>query len=192
MSPSSVALFVVCSLSLMGCRDEIDAVDIPDRVSTGPVTVDIGGDVTRDGGNDGEVSDKVDEVWLRVDQVVVRHDRKGWVYIDDGRVNINLMAMRDGDVKRIGEGDVYVGDYDMVRLNIVDSWIVVEGTDYDLPISNGLDLSEGLDLSQAFNVAESTEAAVWVGWDLDTQLTGEGEVWELGTDINVTVDVNQP
>ena len=189
MQNLNCALLLAFSLSVLGCKDGTDVKDIPDSASTGPMVVDVGGDATRTGGNDGAVPDTVDEVWLRIDQVSVYHETEGWIFIDDGRKNVNLMAQRDGATESIGTGDVYSGDYDTLRLSLVDAWIVVEGVEYTLDISNGVDLDNNVDLSLAMHVDENNTTSVWVGWDLDNQLDGADQTWTLGTDVNLTSDV---
>lgn len=183
-------LGAVALLGLVACDDSIKVGDIPSGSETGPLTVDVGGDATRDGGNDDAVPDTVDGVWLRFDAVSVHHAEEGWVIIDDGRLDVDLMAEREGSTVEIGGGDVYIGDYDILRLSITDSWIVVDGAELELAISSGVDIDDGLDLTTPISVDQSTRTAVWVGWDLDNQLTVDSDVWTLGTDVNFTVDVD--
>ena len=189
MTHLKFVLAAIVTAGLIGCNDEIDVKDIPDDAITGPLTVDIGGDATRDGGNTGAVPDTVDSIFLRLDEVSIMHETEGWVFIDDGRQDIDLMAERDGDSVQVGEGDVYIGNYDLLRLSITDAWIIVDGVELDLIIGNGVALTDGLDLTVAMDVNESTSTAVWVGWDLDTTLSVDGDVWTLGTDVNATVNV---
>lgn len=185
-----MALLLACPLALTACRDGIDKDDISDRATTGSMVVDVGGDATRTGGNDSAVPDTVDEVWLSIDQVSVYHEDKGWIFIDDGRKDVDLMAQRDGSTEPIGTGDIYAGSYDTLRISLVDSWIVVEGVEYDLTISNGVDLDNNLDLSVDMHVDEDNITSVWVGWDLDNQLSGADEVWSLGTDVNLNSSID--
>lgn len=185
-----MALLLACPLSLTACRDGIDKDDISDRATTGSMVVDVGGDATRTGGNDSAVPDTVDEVWLSIDQVSVYHEDKGWIFIDDGRKDVDLMAQRDGSTEPIGTGDIYAGSYDTLRISLVDSWIVVEGVEHDLTISNGVDLDNNLDLTVDMHVDEDNITSVWVGWDLDNQLSGADEVWSLGTDVNLNSSID--
>lgn len=185
-----LALLLACPLNLTACRDGIDKDDIPDRATTGSMVVDVGGDATRTGGNDSAVPDTVDEVWLSIDHVSVYHEDKGWIFIDDGRKSVDLMAQRDGATEAIGTGEIYAGSYDTLRISLADSWIVVEGVEHDLTISNGVDLDNNVDLSLAMHVDENDLTSVWVGWDLDNQLDGADDTWTIGTDVNLTTSVD--
>jgi hypothetical protein len=184
------ALLLACPLFVVACRGGTEKNDIPDNATTGSMVVDVGGDATRTGGNDSAVPDTVDEVWLRIDQVSVYHETEGWIFIDDGRKDVNLMDERDGSTEAIGTGDVYAGMYDTLRISLVDSWIVVEGVEYDLTISNGIDLDNNLDLTLDMRVDQDESTSVWVGWDLDNQLSGADDTWTLGTNVNLTSDVS--
>ena len=189
MTHLKFVLSAIVTAALIGCNEPIDVKDIPDDAITGPLSIDIGGDATRDGGNLGAVPDTVDSIFLRLDEVSINHETEGWVFIDDGRQDIDLMAERDGGSVQVGEGDVYIGNYDMLRLSITDAWIIVDGVELDLIIGNGVALTDGLDITVAMDVNESTSTAVWVGWDLDNTLSVDGDVWSLGTDVNATVNV---
>jgi len=183
-SSTPLLALILGLVGLVGCQG-------PSNITTkGKVMVDTGGDETRDGGNNGAVSDLVDEVWLRIDEVSVRHETEGWVFIDNGRVNLNLMEKRDGAIESIGDGDVFEGDCDKLRLTIEDAWIIVDGVELDLDIDNGIDLNNSVDFDVAIAVNESTQAVVWVGWDLDNTLSVSGGEWSLDTDVNLSVDVD--
>jgi hypothetical protein len=171
-------------LSLAACNGRpMDAGDIPDDAITGNLAITLGGDETAAGGDEDEVDASVESVWLRIDQVEIEHEEEGWIIVSDQRRDVDLMALRGGDTQRIGGGDVYEGAYDAMKFVITDSWVVADGEEHDL----GVD--QELQFDTAYFVDPDTVTTLWVGWDLDTELRGSGDNWNLGTNVDLAVDV---
>jgi hypothetical protein len=179
---------------LAGCTPDVqNAGDIPSGASTGTVAVRLGGDSNMDG-NDGEVSSSIEEVGIRLEDVQVHHESEGWISILSEREDIDLLALRgtpSGDV--VGKADVYEGAYDELKLVVADSWIVVDGVEADLTITSGLALpgEEGLNFDESYYVDEGQTTTLWVGWDLDTQLSHGDDGWVLGSDANLDVNLHE-
>jgi len=177
-----------------GCTHDVqDAGDIPAGATTGKVVVRLGGDSNMEG-NDGEVNSSIDEVWIRLQDVQVHHESRGWISVLSDREDIDLLALRDspsGEV--VGKADVYEGPYDMLKLLVADSWIVVDGVQSDLTISSGLALpgDDGVNFDESYFVDAGTTTTLWVGWDLDTQLSHSGDSWVLGSDANLDVNLHE-
>jgi hypothetical protein len=192
MTKYTLATLAIAGI-LGGCKKDVtDANDIPDGATTGEIAVHLGGDSARAGG-DGEVSSSVEEVWVRFEDVQILHENKGWISISDNREDIDLMTLRDGETASIGRAQTYEGAYDTLRLIVADSWIVVDGEESDLLIADGVELpdDEGISFQESFFVDEGTTTSLFVGWDLDTELSDDGEGWSLGTDAGVDVELNE-
>lgn len=185
------SLALILTGTLGACSKGVtDANDIPDSAATGELVVDLGGDAIRAGG-DGDVTSAVEEVWVRFEDVQVMHESKGWISISDNREDIDLMTLRAGETARIGRADTYEGAYDTLRLVIADSWIVVDGAEFDLAIADGVEVpDEGVDFQESFFVDANTTTSLFVGWDLDTELTSDGDTWTLGTNASVDVELD--
>jgi hypothetical protein len=167
-----------------------NADDIPDGAAQGELVVELGGDSAASGG-DGEVNSSVEGVWIRFEDVQVLHESEGWISLSQDREDIDLLALRNGETAQIAAADTYEGAYDTLRLIVADSWIVVDGTEYDLQIADGLALpEEGISFSESFFVDEDNTTRLFVGWDLDTELADDGEQWILGTDASIDVDLD--
>jgi hypothetical protein len=179
------------ALSLVACSSDVkSADDIPDGAAQGELVVELGGDSLAAGG-DGEVNSSVEGVWIRFEDVQVNHESEGWISISQQRDDIDLLALRTGETAQIAKADTYEGAYDTLRLIVADSWIVVDGTEYDLQIAEDLGLpSEGITFGESFFVDENNTTRVFVGWDLDTELADDGEQWILGTDAAIDVDLS--
>jgi hypothetical protein len=171
----------------VGCKKEVvDADDIPDRAKTGPLVVELGSN-----GGDG-VNSAVDAVWITLEDVQVSHDDKGWVSVSNERQEVELLGLTDGPV-RIGAGKVYEGSYDALRLVVADSWIVVDGEELDLTITEDLPdlIGPGFTFREGFFVAGGTTTTLRVRWDLANQLVDDGGAWSLGTGAAVDVTLTE-
>lgn len=169
----------------VGCKKEVtDPDEIPDNVATGEVVV------TLETDDPGEVSSSVEEVFVRIEDVLIHHETQGWITIANERQDVDLMTVHLGESQEIGRADVYEGAYDTLRVVIADSWIVVDGVETDLTIDEGLGLpAEGIDFNESFFVDENSTTMLAVDFDLDSQLIDNEGVWELGADATVTVDI---
>lgn len=191
---SSVSVPVGACLLAAGaaaCRGEaLPADEIPNDAAVGPLEVDIGGDA-RLSGNAGEVSSNVEEVWLRFEDVQVNHEDKGWVGVLDTRTDVDLLALRGDEPGLLAAAEVYEGGYDALRLVVADAWIVVDGVEYDLGLVDSVGLPTGAELTydETFFVDRNTTTVLWVGWDLDTQLSEGDDGWTLGTQPTLDVDL---
>jgi hypothetical protein len=174
---------------LVGCEQRsIDADDIPIGAETGRLLVDL--EPTTDSGM---LDPRVEEIWIRVESVEALHDTNGWVEVSEGRQDVDLMTVIDGEPPtRIGSADVWVGGYSGVRLSIVDAWIVADGTEETLEIT-GLDpMNDVLTSMGPFYVDENTVTTVRIGWDLDLNLENRNGTWFLGTGTTLDVDLAEP
>jgi hypothetical protein len=163
----------------------------PRRCEHRHAPIDLGGDATAASGDGRLDRRRVEEVWIRVDQVEVEHENEGWIVMSDDRTDVDLMSLRDGEEERIATGDVYEGAYAQMRFVITDAWIVANGEEYDLDIDGSFDRGSGeLELDVSYFVDADTVTDLWLGWDLDSQLSGSGDNWSLKSDLDVDVDVD--
>jgi hypothetical protein len=178
----------IAATACNGGSTDID--DIPSSATTGTLRILLGGDATAAAGDEDAVEEGVDEVWLRVNRVEVEHENEGWIVMSSERTDIDLMSLRDGDTAELTSGDVYEGAYERALFEITDAWVVAGGEEYDLEIQGGYDQgSSELELDESYFVDADTETDLFVGWDVDTQLSGSDDDWTLKTDLDVEVDV---
>lgn len=181
------AALLLSVLALAACNPDVgNPTDIPSGVPRGAISVDLLS------GQDGELDPTVQEVWVRFEDVQVHHDDKGWLSVTSERQDVDLLALRAGGEKaNIGHARVWEGAYDTLRLIIADSWIVVDGQQFDLTITERLeDLAQpGIDFHEAFFVDKSTATTLTARWDLNTQLHESAGVWSLGTAANLDVQL---
>jgi len=160
--------------------------DIPDDTPTGRLSVFLDSTEVTDA-----LPPSVESVWLRFADVLVRSESDGWITIGNDREDLDLMTLRGGSRLQLGTGMIFEGPYDAVRLLIADSWIIVSGTQHELKIDRFFDLpGSGYDFSADFFVDEGVTTTLAMKWDLDTQLTNDGDDWTLGTDVDVDVSLN--
>jgi hypothetical protein len=167
----------------VGCKkDVVDTTDIPNGAKTGPIVVELGSN-----GADG-VNSAVEEVWVTFEDVQLDHTEKGWVSVASERQEVELLGLSTQAVQ-VGKGDVWEGSYDTLRLLVADSWIVVDGEELDLTITEELQdlVVPGFDFGEDFFVAKDTTTTLMVNWNLGSQLVDDGGAWSLGTGASVDV-----
>jgi hypothetical protein len=177
-----IALFAGLS---MGCRsDPTDPSDIPGNVATGALFVELGSDAPEN------LDPRVEEVWVRIDTVNVRHEDRGRIDVADVRQDVDLMAPT---FALIGDADVWVGSYDRVEIGVADTWIVVDGVEEELSFLGDVDpldpLAGGIIVNETFFVDEDSETTLTIAWDLDENLAPQGDGWSLGAATNAYVDI---
>ncbi|MEQ1564727.1 MAG: DUF4382 domain-containing protein [Myxococcota bacterium] len=173
---------------LFACKDDVKPADeIPDGVPTGPIVVTLGESTA----STVALPTSVEEVWIRLEDVQVHHETKGWVGIIESRKDIDLLALQGADAQSIGRDDVYEGGYDSLRLVLADAWLVVDGVEADLLITDVLSIPvTELTYDATYFVDDSTTTTLAVQWGIGDQLVETGSGWELGTDGNFQVDIH--
>jgi hypothetical protein len=171
----------------IGCTGDVtNPSDIPDNIPRGEVTVEL----AATDGTAGTLDSTVDEVWVRVQDVLVRNQERGWLNVGTGRMDIDLMTLRGGDALQIGIGDVFEGAYNRLRLVIVDSWIVVNGVESELLIDGGLEIpTDNVDFREPYFITENTSTNLALTWDLNTELAVDDGDWSLTTGGSVAVTI---
>jgi hypothetical protein len=184
---TTLALLTLGALSACDTSKEpIDPDDLPDNAPKGTLVVELSG------GSEGEVNSSVEEVWIRFEDVQVKHEDEGWISIAEERADLDLMTLRDGITEELGRAEVLEGAYESLRLMIADAWIVVDGTEQDLTIAEGFPLPEaGLTFDESFFVDEGSTTTLLLDWDLSTQLTDDEGEWMLGTDAIIDVSLGE-
>lgn len=189
MSHPTFLSVAVLAATLIGCGSTTDPDEIPSGTATG--SLDILLDATPDT-NDAPIAG-VEEVWVRFEDVRVRSEAEGWLTIGDDRRDIDLMELRGGSAMSIGSDDVFEGSYDAVSLVIADSWIIVDGEQWELAIERGPGVAGSGDAIQ-FNVDywvdENTNTSVRIEWDLDTELSGSDQAWTLRSTVDIDVSLD--
>lgn len=65
-------------------------------------------------------------------------DESGFVTLFEGETKVNLLTLTNGITKDMGEAEVPVGTYDLVRIYVKDgSVLLTDGTSYDLKVPSG-------------------------------------------------------
>lgn len=186
-SPKMAALAAL-AFAMIGCNSPTDPDDIPSGTPTGQLDLLLEGTVT----TTGILPVGVEEVWVRFEDVLVRSGGEEWLTIGDDRRDINLMALRGANDLSIGGGQVYEGDYDAVSILVADSWIVVDGQEYELTIERGAGVGgtgDSYEFDVDFWVDQNTKTSVRLMWDLDTALTGADATWNLQAASEFDVEI---
>jgi len=185
MSYKTPATFLLLgTLAACQTKEPVDAGDLPDDTPKGTLRVSVTGGET-------EVNSSVEEVWLRIEDLQVRHEDMGWISLGMDRQDIDLMANLP-DTQELAQADVPEGSYGGMKLFVADSWIVVDGAERDLTIESDLAadlISEGIDFDESFFVDEGSVTSLVIDWDLGNQLQDNEGEWNLGTRANIDVSL---
>lgn len=177
--PMALLALAACDTS----KDPIDADDLPGGAPKGNLVVELSG-------GDGEVNSSVEEVWIRFEDVQVKHEDEGWISVASERADLDLLTLRDGTTEPIGQAETLEGAYDALRVFVADAWVIVDGTEHDLTVTDGIALPEaGITFNEGFFVDEGSTTTLVLDWDLGTQLSDDEGDWKLGTDANVSVEL---
>jgi hypothetical protein len=115
-------------------------------------------------------TEMVEELWVRIDEVRVRHETHGWIVVSAREVVVDLLAVDPGLTAQLAFGQVIPGHYEEIRVDIAEAWTMVDGQEV------------GIDLS----VVPSPE--VLITQDFDVEGCGAVELslaWDLGRDFSV-------
>jgi len=181
-TPATFLLFGV--LAACQTKEPVDAGELPDSTPKGTLRVSVTG-------GENEVNSSVEEVWLRIEDVQVRHEEMGWISLETDRQDLDLMAGIPTE-QELAESEVPEGSYTRMKLLVADSWIVVDGQERDLTIQSDLVgdvLAEGIDFDETFFVDEGSTTSLLIDWDLGNQLQDDQGEWNLGTAGQVDVSL---
>lgn len=185
MSYKTPATFLLLgTLAACQTKEPVDAGDLPEDTPKGTLRVSVTGGET-------EVNSSVEEVWLRIEDVQVKHEDMGWISLETERQDINLMD-NIPEAQELAQADVPEGSYGGMKLFVADSWIVVDGAERDLMIESDLPgnlLGEGIDFNESFFVDEGSVTSLVIDWDLGNQLQDNQGEWNLGTSANIDVSL---
>src|SRR5687767_6929267 len=88
MSYKTPATFLLLAgLAACQTKEPVDAGELPDDAPKGTLRVSVTG-------GEAEVNSSVEEVFIRVEDVQVRHEESGWISLGGERQDIDLMANR--------------------------------------------------------------------------------------------------
>jgi hypothetical protein len=185
-----MGLVALAAGTWIGCAPQVaDPGDIPSDMPTGTLLVELGSEQPT------AVDPRVEEVWVRIDSVEARHEDLGWISVTEMRQDVDLLA---ADKAVIGDADIWVGSYNRLEIGIADTWIVVDGTERELSFIGDVDLLGplagdallgGIILTDTFFVDEDSTTTVDVDWDIDENLSPQGDGWMLGASTSANVDI---
>jgi hypothetical protein len=130
-------------------------------------------------------SDAVDEVWIAWDEVRANHDVMGWVTLSDEPGSVDLLTLRDGEDRLLGDAIVPGGHYSQLRLHLTDAWVVDDGQRLPLDVPSGE--TSGLKLIHGFAVDACTAVVVSIDWDTGAHLSDDSGGWKLRPTLVATV-----
>lgn len=173
-----------------GCNRQVtDPDDIPRGTDTGQLRV-----IVTTADDRADLDPRVDELWVRVDSLMVRHEEEGWIELAEERMDLDLVGQQvRGGNAILGEADVWVGAYDRLRIALEDAWIVVDGQETDLAFQGSIDpfdpLWKGLVVDETFFVEEETLTTVRLVWNVVDNLSETDGNWLLRGSTVFEVDI---
>lgn len=99
----------------------------------------------------------------------------GFVTIATDSVELNLFELRNGVTEILANAELPVGEYDMIRLHVVDATIVLDdGTSFPMKVPSGNTSGLKIKLSPSLVVNDSEETEILVDFDLSRSFIVKG------------------
>jgi hypothetical protein len=96
----------------------------------------------------------------------------GWVRIAIPRTSVDLLTLQNGVELPLGAATLPAGSYDMIRLVVEDSNVVVAGTSLPLKVPSGS--TRGVQLKHSFVVVEDGHTELLIDFDAQASVHQEG------------------
>lgn len=129
-----------------------------------------------------------DEVWVAFDGVRAHHVSDGWVTVATGAQSLDLLALQGGVVADLGSASLPTGDYDQLRLDLTDAWVVVDGATEPLDVPSGL--QSGVKIPADFTLSDCGEVTLDLDWDVGAQLRHTKQGYSLRPTVKAEVWVD--
>ncbi|MBD3240920.1 MAG: DUF4382 domain-containing protein [Chitinivibrionales bacterium] len=111
----------------------------------------------------------VEHVYLTFTMVEIHSEERGWVVVSTDTIQVDFLTLVNGRVAQIVDTPVAVGDYDELRVSLVDTnWIVVAGETYPLTVPSGP--TSGVRIHAMFTIAEDRSTLLYVDFDVSASI----------------------
>ena len=102
---------------------------------------------------------------------------RGFVVISGEEKTIDILKLQNGLTEILAEGTIPVGEYDMIRLHVVEATIIIKGNDsFVLKISSGNSSGLKIFLDTPITVTEEGVSEVLVDFDLSRSFKSIGNI----------------
>lgn len=127
----------------------------------------------------------VENTFVTIDRIEVRQhtgeegaeEQESFIVIAEGAMEFDLLQLSNGITAHLGSVDLEPGYYDMIRLRVVDSRVVLtDGKDYELKVPSGSTSGLKIKIEPAIEIREGQTADVLLDFDLSKSFVAKGNV----------------
>lgn len=129
--------------------------------------------------------DLVDKTFVTIDKVEIRKHETDtaeakFVVLTNEAIDIDLLTLSNGVTELLASLDLEVGTYDMIRMHVTDSKVVLKnGTEYDLKVPSGSSSGLKVKISPSMEISNGQTADVLLDFDVSKSFVAKGN-WQGG------------
>ena len=129
--------------------------------------------------------DLVDKTFVTIDKVEIRKQETdtaeaNFVVLTDEAMDVDLLTLSNGVTELLASVDLEAGTYDMIRMHVTDSKVVLKnGTEYDLKVPSGSSSGLKVKISPSLEISDGQTADVLLDFDVSKSFVAKGN-WQGG------------
>ncbi len=129
--------------------------------------------------------DLVDKTFVTIDKVEIRKQETDtaeakFVVLMNEAIDIDLLTLSNGVTELMASVDLEAGTYDMIRMHVTDSKVVLKnGTEYDLKVPSGSSSGLKVKISPSMEISNGQTADVLLDFDVSKSFVAKGN-WQGG------------
>ena len=129
--------------------------------------------------------DLVDKTFVTIDKVEIRKQETdtaeaNFVVLLDEAMDVDLLTLSNGVTELLASVDLEAGTYDMIRMHVTDSKVVLKnGTEYDLKVPSGSSSGLKVKISPSLEISDGQTADVLLDFDVSKSFVAKGN-WQGG------------
>ena len=129
--------------------------------------------------------DLVDKTFVTIDKVEIRKQETdtaeaNFVVLTDEAMDVDLLTLSNGVTELLASVDLEAGTYDMIRMHVTDSKVVLkDGTEYDLKVPSGSSSGLKVKISPSLEISDGQTADVLLDFDVSKSFVAKGN-WQGG------------
>ncbi len=121
---------------------------------------------------------EVEHVYLALAAIEAHREDSGWMVVSNDTARIDFIALVNGRTALIVDTTVPSGEYDELRINLLDSnRIVVAGDTCPLAIPSGT--NNGVRIHASFSVADEESTLLYVDFDISTSISRHHDQYRM-------------
>jgi hypothetical protein len=127
----------------------------------------------------------VENTFVTIDRVEVRQrieteggkEEESFIVIAEGIMEFDLLKLTNGITAHLATADLEPGYYDMIRLRVVDSKVVLtDGTVHDLKVPSGSESGLKIKIKPAIHIGEGQTSDVLLDFDISKSFVARGNI----------------